>query len=121
VCVGLGSGHHNCALTTDYTVMCWGANNFGQLGFGHTNHPYTTPTVNTALGTSVMRLVAGGGCLFPRLAPPCPTRRLPAVLLAHSLNAAYLGLQTVVTCTCTCVCGQARKWGRSCATAHPAA
>lgn len=32
------SNYHNCALLEDDTLRCWGLNNFGQLGYGHTNH-----------------------------------------------------------------------------------
>ena len=30
-------GAHNCALMGDGTLRCWGANNYGQLGYGNTN------------------------------------------------------------------------------------
>lgn len=31
-------GEYTCATTTDYRVMCWGSNSFGQLGDGTTTH-----------------------------------------------------------------------------------
>ena len=34
--VSLG-GHHTCAILSDDSLKCWGANSYGQLGQGHTN------------------------------------------------------------------------------------
>ncbi|HLT35616.1 MAG TPA: DUF4215 domain-containing protein, partial [Enhygromyxa sp.] len=31
-------GNHNCALLEDHSVVCWGYNLHGQLGYGHTNN-----------------------------------------------------------------------------------
>ena len=31
------SEYHNCVLSINNTVKCWGRNNVGQLGYGHTN------------------------------------------------------------------------------------
>jgi len=31
-------GSHTCAIRSDHRVTCWGANTFGQLGLGDTNH-----------------------------------------------------------------------------------
>ncbi len=33
--------YHNCVITTDDQVKCWGSNNFGQLGQGVTGHSGT--------------------------------------------------------------------------------
>jgi alpha-tubulin suppressor-like RCC1 family protein len=36
--VQVGTGWHTCALLTTGAVRCWGANQVGQLGYGHTNN-----------------------------------------------------------------------------------
>ncbi|KAJ1469546.1 hypothetical protein T484DRAFT_1851333 [Baffinella frigidus] len=37
--LSISSGHsHNCALLDDATIKCWGYNNHGQLGYGHTSN-----------------------------------------------------------------------------------
>jgi alpha-tubulin suppressor-like RCC1 family protein len=32
------SNYHSCALLEDETLRCWGFNDYGQLGYGHTDH-----------------------------------------------------------------------------------
>lgn len=64
---GLGSGvvsvtagdYHSCALKTDGTVVCWGANFSGQLGTGTTS-PSATPVPVIGLGGSAIAISAGG-------------------------------------------------------------
>ncbi len=36
------SNYHTCALLEDDTLRCWGFNDFGQLGYGHTDYITTT-------------------------------------------------------------------------------
>lgn len=57
---GLGTGdEHTCALTEAGTVLCWGRNNFGQLGDSTTNdHDVPTPIRSSEQFSLVS---AGGG------------------------------------------------------------
>lgn len=59
---------HNCALKSDGTLWCWGYNEFGTLGDGtlgtvgeanEANYCKATPVQVSALGSSVVRVVAG--------------------------------------------------------------
>jgi alpha-tubulin suppressor-like RCC1 family protein len=54
-------GAFDCALLTNGSVHCWGANDFGQLGFGDTT-PRREPGGAVDLGTpTVTAITAGGG------------------------------------------------------------
>jgi alpha-tubulin suppressor-like RCC1 family protein len=54
--IGVG---HVCALLKDSSVMCWGANDKGQLGIGSSNTaPVPTPTKVTGV-SNVVELVSG--------------------------------------------------------------
>jgi alpha-tubulin suppressor-like RCC1 family protein len=64
---GLGSGvaaiaaarQHTCALKTNGGVVCWGNNQWGQLGDGTTTNRWV-PTPVSTLGSGVMGVAAGG-------------------------------------------------------------
>lgn len=57
--VELGIGFdHTCALIDDGTVMCWGGNALGQLGFG-TNEPVPLPTAVPGIDDAVELSVNG--------------------------------------------------------------
>ena len=68
---GLGSGvaavtagyGHTCALTTGGSALCWGDNQFGQLGDGTTTHRLTPTAVSGPL-SGVMAVAAGAYAFF---------------------------------------------------------
>jgi alpha-tubulin suppressor-like RCC1 family protein len=55
---------HTCALLEDNTVQCWGANSFGQLGYGNTDsvgddeHPAAAGVIPLGIGATA---IAAGG------------------------------------------------------------
>ncbi|MCY1018413.1 RCC1 domain-containing protein [Pyxidicoccus sp. MSG2] len=56
-------GSHTCALLVSGLVRCWGNNQYGQLGYRHTNHIGDTEPVTSMgyvnLGTPAVRITAG--------------------------------------------------------------
>jgi alpha-tubulin suppressor-like RCC1 family protein len=58
--VSTGAGHA-CALKQDGSVVCWGANTFGQCGQPTATDPVLVPTPVTALGTDVASVSVGNG------------------------------------------------------------
>jgi alpha-tubulin suppressor-like RCC1 family protein len=53
---------HTCAVLSSGNVRCWGNNDFGQLGLGHTDDigDNEVPTQNVALGSARVRAVTTG-------------------------------------------------------------
>jgi hypothetical protein len=61
--LGLGNGH-SCAVLTDRTLRCWGANEFGGLGDGTTTAS-TVPVAVRLSGTGATPAVPNGPNLVP--------------------------------------------------------
>jgi alpha-tubulin suppressor-like RCC1 family protein len=57
--VAAGYGH-TCAVKTDGTLWCWGANHAGQAGDGTTDGPKLSPVQVLTLGSTVVEVVAAG-------------------------------------------------------------
>jgi len=53
-------GTHACGISTGGELLCWGGNEFGQLGTG-TTEDTETPSVVDLGGTTVLTATAGGG------------------------------------------------------------
>ena len=52
--------YYTCALTNAGAVMCWGANDFGQLGIGSVSEFESTPMMVIGLDHGVTAIAAGG-------------------------------------------------------------
>jgi alpha-tubulin suppressor-like RCC1 family protein len=52
------AGDHNCAITTDAALLCWGSNYSGQLGDG-TTADHSTPQAVTGLAEGVSAVATG--------------------------------------------------------------
>ncbi|HSS03155.1 MAG TPA: hypothetical protein VLM79_39100 [Kofleriaceae bacterium] len=50
---------HSCAVVNG-AAMCWGLNNFGQVGDGSTQHNRRSPRLVSSLGSGVQAITAGG-------------------------------------------------------------
>jgi alpha-tubulin suppressor-like RCC1 family protein len=60
IAVGGNQAGHSCALLSDNTIQCWGANDYGQLGDG-TQTDRSTPTAVSSISTAIAVAVGGGG------------------------------------------------------------
>jgi cysteine-rich repeat protein len=87
-------GTHTCALRTDGTVLCWGDNTVGQLGYGNTNNigddelPEIAGPVD--IGGEVIQLTAGGN-------HTCALLTNRALICWGQNNFSQLGLGSSVT------------------------
>jgi alpha-tubulin suppressor-like RCC1 family protein len=86
--------NHTCALRTDGQVVCWGANNTGQLGYGHTDNigddelPDSAGTVE--LGGLATQIAAGAN-------HTCAVLASRELICWGQNNYSQLGLGTSVT------------------------
>lgn len=53
-------GNHTCAIKSDGTLRCWGANNSGQLGDNTTANNKSTPMTPSGLTGNVLKAATGG-------------------------------------------------------------
>jgi alpha-tubulin suppressor-like RCC1 family protein len=53
-------GEHSCAQLESGAAMCWGDNNYGQLGHGAFGAAYDTPVAVVGLSVNVTTISAGG-------------------------------------------------------------
>ena len=56
---------HSCALFDNKKIKCWGRNNYGQLGYGHTNNIGDGELISAQgfvdVGGNVLQVAVGGG------------------------------------------------------------
>lgn len=52
--------NHVLALSDNYEVFAWGANNMGQCGLGHVNNPITVPVKVMGLNNVRIRQISAG-------------------------------------------------------------
>jgi alpha-tubulin suppressor-like RCC1 family protein len=57
--VSSGIGEHSCALVSNGTIVCWGSNDYGQLGNGNTNDQ-PDPVEAAYVGMDSVQVSAGG-------------------------------------------------------------
>lgn len=56
----VAGGYHTCALRKDSgKILCWGRNDYGQLGYGHINNITMPPTTSVDVGGQAIQLSAG--------------------------------------------------------------
>jgi alpha-tubulin suppressor-like RCC1 family protein len=132
--VSVVTGNHTCALTTEDTVKCWGANFFGQLGDNSTTERLTPvdvisgPSLPVLSGVSAISaglshtcaLVSGGvkcwgANSFGQLGDGSVTQRLtPVDVVGLTSGVAAIAAGSSHTCART-VLGGVKCWGNNAA------
>jgi len=121
---------HTCVASPSAGVICWGSNNFGQLGNGLTTPSFTyqvehvnviglaTGTVAVTAGSNDTCAMTGGGALwcwgmnrYGELGTGTPDDQLtPAAVVGFSAGAAAISAGEEYTCALTTQ-GTVRCWG----------
>jgi prepilin-type N-terminal cleavage/methylation domain-containing protein len=121
-------GSHSCAVLTDGTAMCWGYNNYGQLGDGTTTDRFT-PVDVSGLTSGVASISAGdyhscallndgtvkcwGGNNYGQLGDGSTTNRsTPVDVSGLTSGVASISAGSEHTCAVTTT-GGAKCWGRN--------